>query len=158
MEATEKALISGFMGTNLMTAFSYLAAELAKENFSEPRHLSVMLKRLAPGIPKSWQRVAGWGAHYAVGILFVLVYKEMWESGKLKPSISSALILGTLSGAIAILIWKATFKAHPLPPWINYRNYYLQLLPAHIVFAVVSTITYRLLSHREIVNYEELYR
>jgi hypothetical protein len=58
-------------------------------------------------------------------------------------------VIGALSGAIAVLIWKATFKVHPLPPWIDFKSYYLQLVPAHMVFAVFATITYRLVSLQE---------
>lgn len=144
MKKSDHVLLPALMGTNAMTIFSYLLSELAKENFSEPRHLSVMLKRLAPGIPKKWEHVAGWGAHYAVGVLFAAVYVELWKSGRLHPNLITGATFGLLSGAIAVLVWKATFKAHPLPPWISYRKFYLQLLPAHVVFAVTATIVYRL--------------
>lgn len=146
MKRTEQILLPAVTGTTLMTMFSYLVSELAKEDFSEPEHLSVMLKRLAPGMPKRWERVAGWGAHYAVGALFVSVYLELWKSGKLRANLTNGILLGGLSGLLAVAVWKATFKAHPLPPWINYRKYYIQLIPAHIVFAVVATITYRLMN------------
>jgi Na+/proline symporter len=149
MNKPAKIVLSGIMGTNVMTLFSYLISALAKENFSEPEHLSTMINRLAPGISKKWLKVAGWGAHYAVGILFAAVYAELWENGTIKPSVRNGLVIGALSGAIAVLIWKATFKAHPLPPWIDFKNYYLQLVPAHMVFAVFATITYRLTGLQE---------
>jgi len=137
-------LFPAVMGTSVMTSFSHLLSDLYKEDFSEPRHLSVMLKRLAPGISKKWAFIAGWGAHYAVGVLFASVYAELWRSGKLRPTLATGAILGALSGAIAVMVWKATFKAHPTPPWIDYSKYYIQLVPAHVVFAVITTITYRL--------------
>jgi hypothetical protein len=145
MNKPVKIALAGIMGTNVMTLFSYLVSALAKENFSEPDHLSTMINRLAPGISKKWLKVAGWGAHYAVGILFAAVYAELWENGTIKPSVKNGLMIGVLSGAIAVLIWKATFKVHPLPPWIDFKNYYLQLVPAHVVFAVIATITHRLI-------------
>jgi Na+/proline symporter len=149
MNKPVKIALAGIMGTNVMTLFSYLVSALAKENFSEPDHLSTMINRLAPGISKKWLKVAGWGAHYAVGILFAAVYAELWENGTIKPSIKNGLVIGALSGAVAVLIWKTTFKAHPLPPWIDFKNYYVQLVPAHVVFAVIATITYRLIGLQE---------
>jgi uncharacterized membrane protein len=89
--------------------------------------------------------VAGWGAHYAVGLIFVLAYRELWRKGEIRKSIVNGIILGALSGALAVLIWKATMKAHPAPPWVDFTKYYLQLVPAHIVFAVCASITARLL-------------
>jgi hypothetical protein len=85
MNRPAKITLSGILGTNVMTLFSYLVSALAKENFSEPEHLSTMINRLAPGISKKRLRIAGWGAHYAVGILFAAVYVELWENGAVKP-------------------------------------------------------------------------
>jgi hypothetical protein len=107
-----------------------------------------MTHRLAPGISKKQSQVAGWGTHYAVGLLFVLVYRELWQSGKIKRNLRNGIILGALSGALAVGVWKTSLKAHPAPPWIDFTNYYIQLVPAHIVFAVCATLTSRLLDER----------
>jgi hypothetical protein len=152
MNKLEKAAICGIMGTNFMTMFSYAASMLVKEDFSEPEHLSTMLHRLLPVAGKKPNHIAGWTAHYAVGLLFAAVYIEMWETHKIKHTIKNGIIMGALSGAIAVLIWKGTFKMHPLPPWIDYSRYYMQLVPAHVVFAIFSTITYRLIKMQEEKN------
>lgn len=128
-----------------MTLFSYLVSLAEKKNFSEPEHLGTLMHRLVPGSSKKMTQAAGWGAHYAVGLLFVLAYQELWTSGKLKKSLSNGLILGVLSGALAVWVWKATLKSHPAPPWIDFTKFYIQLVPAHIVFAVCATLTSRLL-------------
>ncbi len=151
MKVRAPLLVPAFAGTTVMTLFSYILSEITKEDFSEPKHLSTMIDRLAPGTPKSWARVAGWGAHYAVGVLFASVYRQLWLKGKIRPSVAAGAVLGIISGAIAVLIWKSTFKIHPLPPWINYNKFYLQLVPAHTVFAVTATIAYRLMAMRSTV-------
>jgi hypothetical protein len=139
-----KIAISGVAGTTIMTAGSELMSLLAGENFSEPDHLETMISRLAPHLSKHAKKIAGWGAHYAMGLVFAAVYVELWETKKIKHTIKNGIILGAISGVLGLLIWKGTFKAHPLPPWLNYGHYYLQRIPAHIIFAVAATLAYRL--------------
>jgi len=148
MKKAESTLIAAASGTTMMTVFSYLVSLLADKNFSEPKHLGTMIHRIFPGSSKRQSQLIGWSAHYAVGLLFLLAYRELWRSGKIKRNIRNGIILGAVSGALAVLIWKGTLKAHPAPPWIDFTNYYIQLVPAHIVFAVCATLTSRLLDER----------
>ncbi|WP_428330087.1 hypothetical protein [Mucilaginibacter sp.] len=150
MNQIEQAALSGIGGTTVMTASSYLMSLLADENFREPEHLEVLIGRLAPHLSKRAKVLAGWGAHFAMGFVFASVYVELWESKKIKHNLRNGLLLGLISGVLGFLIWKATFKIHPLPPWINFDHYYLQRIPAHVVFAVGATITYRLLEHENL--------
>jgi hypothetical protein len=145
MNKAAHTVLSATAGTTMMTLFSYLVSMAADKNFSEPEHLGTMIHRFMPGNSKRATQLAGWGAHYAVGWLFVWVYRELWKTGKIKKTVANGFILGALSGALAVLVWKATLKAHPAPPWIDFTNYYIQLVPAHIVFAVCATLTSRLL-------------
>lgn len=145
MNKSGNLIVSATAGTTMMTLFSYLVSLAANKNFSEPEHLGTLMHRLMPGSSQKANKLAGWGAHYAVGLLFVLAYQELWKTGKIKKTIANGIILGALSGALAVLVWKATMKAHPAPPWIDFTNYYIQLVPAHIVFAVCATLTSRLM-------------
>ena len=149
MNKAEKAIISGVAGTTAMTISSYLMSEIADENFREPEHLATLISRLLPGLSKHAKTIAGWGAHFAMGLVFAAVYVELWETRAIKHTIKNGIIMGAISGLLGYLIWKATFKAHPLPPWLDFRKFYLQRIPAHIVFAVGATITYRLVRDRE---------
>jgi hypothetical protein len=116
------------------------------ENYREPEHLATMISRIAPGLSKNAAKIAGWGAHVAMGFIFASVYVELWETRKIKHTIVNGLVLGLVSGLLGLVIWKATFKAHPLPPLLKFDHYYLQRIPAHIVFALMATITYRVIS------------
>lgn len=145
MNKTENTLLAATAGTTMMTLFSYLVSLAADKNFSEPEHLGTMIHRFMPMESKKATQLAGWGAHYAVGLLFVLAYRELWKTGKIKKTVRNGIILGALSGTLAVLVWKTTFKVHPAPPWTDFTNYYIQLVPAHIVFAVCATLTSRLL-------------
>jgi len=148
MNKLEKIAVAGVTGTSFMTLFSYLVSVIEKENFSEPEHLGTLIHRLLPGT-KKLNQVQGWAAHYAVGLLFATVFTELWERQKAKPSLKNALLLGGISGALAVGVWKLTFKLHPAPPWIKYTKYYAQLVPAHVVFALFATISYRLIKQVE---------
>jgi hypothetical protein len=146
MHKGAKTSITAVSGTALMTASSYLMSEIFGENYREPEHLATMISRIAPGLSKNAAKIAGWGAHVAMGFVFASVYVELWETKKIKPTIVNGLVLGLMSGLLGLVIWKATFKAHPFPPLLKFDHYYLQRIPAHIVFALMATITYRVIS------------
>jgi hypothetical protein len=145
MNQLSKTALSGFAGTLVMTAGSDLMSRIMGENYREPDHLETMIKRLAPMLSKQAKIIAGWGAHFTMGFIFAAIYVELWEKRKIKHNIKNGVLLGAVSGLLGLLIWKGTFKAHPLPPWLNYSNFYLQRIPAHIIFAVGATITYKLI-------------
>jgi len=156
MNKAEKIIVSGVTGTTFMTLFSYILSKIEKENFSEPGHLGTMLDRINPIIDKELSQVAGWAAHYGVGLLFATAYIELWEHDKIKPSIKNSLIMGGLSGALAIGVWKLAFKAHPAPPMMNFTKYYTQLVGAHVVFALFAGIAYRIIKANENGSPKEL--
>lgn len=139
---SKEVLISGITGTTFMTLFSYLVSIAKDENFSEPERLGQLIHNLDPGLNKKEKLLAGWTAHYLVGLMFAAIYVQLWEKKKLKPSLKNNLIIGGISGIMAVGVWKLTFKAHPLPPLLSFNKYYLQLVPAHIVFAIFSGLGY----------------
>lgn len=140
----KRALAGGIGGTTVMTAFSYLVTKATGKNFVEPVILSQLLNRITP-IGKQNSRVAGWAAHYGVGVLFDAAYEEYLELQKTKPTFANALFLGSVSGLTGITIWHATFKAHPNPPGVDLKNFYRQLFVAHLIFAGGTALTRRLL-------------
>jgi hypothetical protein len=145
----KEVLIAGVTGTTFMTLFSYLVSEAEKENYSEPERLGQLIHGLLPLLNKKEHQLTGWAAHYMVGLVFAAVYVRLWEKKLLKPSLKNNLLIGGISGLAAVAIWKTTFKLHPLPPALNFDKYYLQLVPAHIVFAVFAGLGYRLLKKAE---------
>jgi hypothetical protein len=146
---SREIFFAGITGTTFMTLFSYLVSELDRENYSEPERLGQLAHRMLPHLNKKEYLVFGWTAHFGVGLLFALAYVELWRRKKIKPSFLNNLLLGGISGIIAVAIWKTTFKLHPLPPRMSFNKYYLQLVPAHIVFAVFAGLGYHLLNRRK---------
>jgi len=139
-------LVPGTAGTALMTLFSYGVSVVDKHNYSEPERLGQLAHRLLPALNKKEKHLAGWSAHYGVGLLFATAYAKLWEHRKLKPTFKNNFILGAVSGLAAVAIWKTTFELHPLPPAMRFERYYLQLVPAHIVFAIFAGLGYAMLN------------
>ena len=154
MKATDIAL-AGITGTTFMTLFSKALGEIENENFSEPDLLSKLYHRLAPAEPKAIAKIAGWVGHYGDGLLFASVYDVLWDKKLVKASGKNSLWLGAASGALAIAVWKTTFKMHPTPPGIHFKKYYTQLFFAHIVFALFATAAYQQIKKRELKKQEE---
>jgi len=134
-------------GTTMMTASSALMS-LIGQDFREPERLNGLISRILPFLPKHVRSVSAWAAHYAMGSAFSAVYVKLWDSKTLKPTGTCGLCLGAVSGLIGIAIWKATFVVHPLSPLMNYKRFYLQRTPAHIVFAIFATIAYNVMQTR----------
>lgn len=145
---TSNILLPTMVGTSAMTLFSYLVSEQKHENFREPDVLRQLIKRLPTTESNDSAEVAGWGGHYAAGLLFVLVYHQLWKQNKIKPSIMSGALLGAASGLAGIIVWKIAFMVHPNPQRKNLNNYFRHLLFAHVVFGISSALTYKLTSFK----------
>ncbi len=143
-----KIFISAIVGTSAMTLFSYLVSERKKKNFREPEILSELMETLPQRSPKAPVDITGWGTHYAIGMLFVVFYSELWEHTKIKPSVKTGAILGAVSGLAGVGGWQAMFELHPNPPAKNLKRYYYHLIITHIVFGVFSAITYKAINDK----------
>ncbi|MXV52402.1 hypothetical protein GS399_15615 [Pedobacter sp. HMF7647] len=141
---TLKVASSTITATTLMTMYSYLLSAKKGKDFREPEILAKLIKRLFPGMDNASCRLSGWSAHYLVGLVFVLIYSELWEKTKLKPTLINGLILGGLSGVFGVTVWNLTLKLHPNTPAIDEKRFFGQLLPAHLVFGLFAVIGYRL--------------
>lgn len=143
MDKLTKIFVSGFTGTTFMTASSALMSLIPHEEFREPDQLSKLIGRIAPWLSKPAKVIASWGAHYTMGFLFAAVYVSLWEKREIEHSVKNGVILGLVSGLLGMLIWMATFKIHPFPPNNRKLDFYLQRIPAHVVFSVFATLGYR---------------
>lgn len=123
----EKILSSGSIGTSFMTLFSHLVAESEQEQFREPELLGQLIQNLHDDIKKEYARPAGWILHYLVGYMFVMIYEQVWKHTSAKPGLASGLVLGGISGVLAVFVWKKVFDLHPDPPQIDFKKYYTQL-------------------------------
>jgi len=130
-----KVTLSGLTGTSLMTLFSYLVSQSKDRNFKEPERLAELMERLSPSIDKGTAVPAGWAAHYGMGMAWAFVHAFLFQKG-VKTNLKNTFILGALSGAAGVLIWRLTFKLHPNPPQIHFNRYAGHLILAHIIYTI----------------------
>ncbi len=143
---TKNILFSSIVGTSAMTLFSYLISESENENFREPDVLAQLIKRLPNSYSEETAQIAGWGMHYTIGLLFVVIYNELWKQKNIDPTVTSGTLLGAASGLTGIIAWKIMFEAHPNPPAKDLKHYFRHLLFAHVVFGVFSALAYKILN------------
>ena len=146
---SKNILFSSIIGTSAMTLFSYLISESENKNFREPEVLARLIKRLPGSSSEETAQIAGWGMHYTIGFLFVVIYSELWKHKNIDSAVTSGILLGTASGFTGILAWKAMFEIHPDPPAKDLKDYFRHLLLAHVVFGVFSALAFKLLSDEE---------
>ena len=125
-----------FVGTSLMTMFSYAIGIIRKKKFSEPALLNELISRLKQKSLGALVPIAGWFLHYFIGLLFVISYQLYWRESDSHPTIINCIILGGISGVIGIYGWKVAFRIHPHPSQIDFKEFYAQLFFVHIVFGV----------------------
>jgi len=133
--------------TTLMTIFSHIVSRLRNREFTEP----VLLNRFLCGfgILKEYQlkkSIAGWIIHYCVGLLFLLSYYFIWSSPLADPTLTTALVLGSVSGLVGIAGWAVLFRLQSIPANLIVAEYYAQLFVAHLIFALTATVTFRLVA------------
>lgn len=129
-----KPLIAGAIGTTFMTMYSYGYSRLRKKQFREPVLLAELLSgSSAPERKKDFLK--GWMAHYLVGAAFSISYQQFLK-GKFNqhPALKSIITGGAYGFFVGVPSWKAAFTLHPQPPKIAYREFYLHLVLAHLVF------------------------
>lgn len=129
-----KPLIAGAIGTTFMTLYSYEYSRLRKKQFREP----VLLAALLSGTRTSKKKkdfLKGWMAHYLVGAVFSISYQQFLK-GKFSqhPALKSTVSGGAYGFLVGVPCWKTAFTFHPHPPRIAYREFYLHLVIAHLVF------------------------
>ena len=141
-----KIIIAGIVGTTAMTLYSYIISRKERQQYVEPVLLNKLIdgSENLPDIEDKKAHPAGWLAHYGIGILFVIAYSIVWRHALKSPGPVKALIIGALSGVIAIGAWKSMFAANANPPHNNRYGYYKQLFYAHLIFSALALAGYKL--------------
>jgi hypothetical protein len=145
-----KIAAATLLSTSMMTWFSYRVSKKTGKQFREPQLLSLLIKRLIPEKSKLGNHADGWVVHYVAGLLFVLLYDQLWNNTGFKPTIKNGILLGALSGVFGGEVWRKVYQLHPRPPKNNFRQYYNQLVLAHIVFGLFAEIGYKVPDHLRI--------
>lgn len=132
-------VLSGIAATVVMTIAMYSYTSLTK-HFTKVIHL---LGSMISGdqnfhSPRKSTLILGTLAHFTVGIIFSMSYYLLWNWGVFEITFLDSVIIGGLSGIVAIVVWKAYIKLHNYRPKISQFHYFMALFIAHIIFGIVS--------------------
>jgi hypothetical protein len=139
---TKAILYAGVIGTTIMTIFSYILSAKRKKNFKEPQLLQTMINRM-PGVKEKDIPFAGWLVHYATGVSWALLFAMLFKKRGKNITLYQEIIFGLCNGTAAIVIWKGFLSLHSHPPVTDRKEFYIQLIAAHIVFSVVMAEIYK---------------
>jgi hypothetical protein len=136
-------IFAGMAGTSAMTAFSYLLSALQHKNFKEPRLLAFLYSQWKTSAGRGTARKAGWKYHYSMGISWAYLYAYLIRKRYMKPDRKSSVAIGALSGVLAVACWKSMFAMSSRRPPTDEKKFYLQLVPGHIIFALITIAALR---------------
>jgi hypothetical protein len=129
----------GAIGTSVMTIFSYVISQVRGKQFREPELLNELLVRArVMKFTSSKNHPLGWIIHYGVGFAFVTLYQLLVHLTGIEPTLTYYLLAGLISGFIGVAAWHVTFSIHPNRPIIDFKEYYLQLIAAHVIFGLAA--------------------
>lgn len=127
-------IISGIVGTWLMTGAMYLLAAVTGKNYKVVRILGAMLS----------DRIMGIVLHYLIGIFFAFIYFYLWQANVITHHPSSNIGFGSFAGMIAMIFWTSFIHLHPAPPPIPVVTYVLAIGLAHIIFSLGIYLVYEI--------------
>ena len=147
-------IAAGIAGTAVMTAYSYYITHKLKKETREPVVLGTLLTNeiniLGDVSESSKSLIVGNIGHYAVGAAFAISYEMLWQKKIGKPDLKNGIILGLISGLIAVAGWSTLFNIKKRPQKVKLIPFLTQLVPAHVVFATSTVRVYNLLKKTNI--------
>ncbi|WP_204281990.1 hypothetical protein [Pontibacter burrus] len=136
-----------------MNLILYLLSLVTHRVLNVPQLLGTMLLgRTHPdgSLSRSFStKLFGNVAHFLVGILYIIGYLALWESGVGTVTASWSLLIGFDNGILAMIIWYFFFMIHPKPPIIQLEKYLITLVFSHIFFGFAATYVYYRLNQPE---------
>ncbi len=116
-----------------MTLCSHILSLICNKRFSEPHLLNDLYAR---HMPRFFQKSFGWIVHYLLGVLYYLGYLGFITM--LANGILYAILYGILAGLSGVAGWMIMFSTHDNPPKIDFAAFYIQLVLAHVIFALTA--------------------
>lgn len=136
--------VAAVVATSCMTLFSYILSNIKSSQFREPELLnSLICRSTSIKLTPSKNSGLGWAIHYLIGFLFIVLFHLIWNLTGLEPNVITGAVLGFVAGIVGITGWIIMFKLNPKEPQIEFKNFYLQLLFAHIIFGASAGLVYQ---------------
>ncbi|PTX44671.1 hypothetical protein C8P64_0653 [Christiangramia gaetbulicola] len=136
-----KVILAGILGTILMTGFSYMLARLKNQEFREPRLLNMILRRSTyDKVNPSNNSILGWVVHFSIGIILMTLFYIIHLIFSFNITITSIFFYGIFAGILSILSWHLMFIISPNSENVLLREFYIQILVAHVLFAMGAAI------------------
>ena len=132
--------MAGILGTVLMTSFSYVISRMKSQQFKEPKLLNMILRRSTYDMNPSNNSVLGWVVHFSIGVILMTLFYVLHLTFSFSISAVSILIYGIIAGVLSILSWHFMLSISSNSPDFALRDFYFQLLMAHVLFALGATI------------------
>lgn len=138
-----KICLAAFAATYVMTVFSRYVSERFQHIFKEPVILGLVLSKLAHN--KSPNHIYTWeqAVRYLAGLFVVLCYHYIWTYTDIDPTWFCGLIFGILTGLTAVFYWFFLFRFSTVSK-ARFKDYYLPLVAAYVLFALTVIVVYRL--------------
>ncbi len=127
-------LTAAFAATTLKTIFSFATSELFRQPYQEPYLLAALVSHFNVRDTKT-NRLIGFIIQYTCGLLFVIGFQALLNTGLMTLSLDNILLYGAFIGVLSIVGWLFMFMQARSKPQMNSYGYYTQLFAAHIVFA-----------------------
>ena len=135
-----KVFFAAILGTILMTTFSYVVSRIKSQQFKEPKLLNMILRRSTYDMNPSNNSILGWVVHFSIGVILMTLFYIFHLTFSFNISLISILIYGVFAGILSIISWHLMFMLSPNSPNIELKEYYIQLLFAHVLFALGAAI------------------
>ncbi|AEL28041.1 hypothetical protein [Cyclobacterium marinum] len=148
-------VLSGIVATVVMTIIMYMYTTLFK-HFTKVIHLLGCMISGDHNLHSPSKRtiILGTLAHFSVGIIFSMSYYLLWNWGIFEINFFDSVIIGALSGIVAILVWKSYLQLHQYQPRISQNHYFFALFIAHIIFGIVSVNIFQMITDSPDLWYE----
>lgn len=139
---------AGIVGTIGMTLVMYGYSVIFHKNTKVIHILGIMVtgSTSKAGI-SNWKAIlAGTLGHFGVGIIFSLSYFLLWNWGVFTLKFGDSVLIGLLSGILAVFVWGGFLKLHYNPPKLNLPHYFVALMLAHLVFGIITVNLYTMMA------------
>ena len=134
-------VIAGLMGTSFMTIFSQILGKVMGQNFNEAELINKLLNRRG-----RTYHYLGWYIHYAIGFIFAAGLRALYLLTEFERYIIIGIPIGLGLGAFGGMCWYIFFFKKTETPNLEFKNFFGQLLIAHVIFTVVVLSIFQIMN------------